>query len=158
MLSRFLTRAAPVCKPRWSQIRGWLAGAGILFAICPLNTALSSFQVFIQGGCVKYYDRSPLSPASVASRGRDWLRLHMQVALVTWKARFREEKLGTENLWGSNSPERSQRALAQPETLCYCPIMYDMRDNLYDCTASLHHKHWFSQWGLGVLMGTWGRV
>lgn len=51
--------------------------------ICPLSAALSSFQVFIQGGCVKYYDPSPASPASVASRGRDWLRLHIQVALVT---------------------------------------------------------------------------
>lgn len=55
------------------------------------NAALSSFQVFIHGGCVKYYDRSPPSPASLASGGRDWLRLHIQVAPVTWAASFGED-------------------------------------------------------------------
>ncbi len=45
---------------------GWQV-QGSWLSFVPLNTALSPFQVFIQGGCVKYYDPSPLSPASVAS-------------------------------------------------------------------------------------------
>lgn len=114
-----------------NQRLAWQAGrqvCGILVAISPLSTALSSFQVSIQSGCVKYYDRSPLSPTSVASWGRDWLRLHIQVALVTWKASFGDKKLYAETLKGCKSPAHSQRALELPETLC---ILYHTEGNGY---------------------------
>lgn len=74
------------CKPSRRSQMSWQV-QGSLVVIRPLNTALSPFQDFIQGGCVKYCDPGAASPASVASWGRegaregDRLRPHMQAAL-----------------------------------------------------------------------------
>lgn len=82
------------------------AGAGIPAVICLLNAALSSFQVFIQGGCVKYYDPSPLSPASVASGGK---------RLAASRTHARPER-------GCGTARYRQGALAQPGSECrLCP-------------------------------------
>lgn len=54
-------KAVAVCASRGAPLG--LAGAWLLLVICPP----SSFQTFIRRGSVKYYDRSHLSPASVAS-------------------------------------------------------------------------------------------
>lgn len=67
--------AAPLleqsCCERLVKVKSdWMTGAEILVVIYPPSTALSPFQVLIQGGCVKYCDPSSRSPASVSSRGK----------------------------------------------------------------------------------------
>lgn len=75
-----------VTESGWQQVQRTF----LFVNLSPRTRSCLQSKCAARAGWVKYEDRSPMSPALVASWGRDWL--HIWVTVVTWEASFKEEE------------------------------------------------------------------
>lgn len=121
MRSRFLPPSLPFLLSFPAEVRpesGWQVQRSRSSFVRPSTPPCLPSKCSSGGGCVKYYDPSPLSPASVASRGEE-IGCVQVAAPVARKASFREEEEGSRDEPSRAEPVGGAEALqllrTQPE-------------------------------------------